>query len=150
VNGSPTFDPAILGDHIVNYYDSLFTEPLSWRPQLDNLEFNMLSTTEATSLEEPFDEKEVWEVIKGMDRDKAPGPDGFSMAFFQECWNVIKGDFMAVFSKFHDRGEFVKSINSTFILLFRSLKVLRRSRTSVLLVLWVVFIRLLPRCWQIE
>jgi hypothetical protein len=117
VNGSPTFDPTILGDHIVNYYDSLFTEPLSWRPQLDNLEFNMLSTTEAASLEEPFDEKEVWEVIKGMDRDKAPGPDGFSMAFFQECWNVIKGDFMAVFSEFHDRGEFVKSINSTFIAL---------------------------------
>jgi hypothetical protein len=56
-------------------------------------------------------------VIKGMDRDKAPGPDGFSMAFFQDCWGVIKGDFMAVFSEFYDRGEFVKSINSTFITL---------------------------------
>jgi hypothetical protein len=118
VNGSSTSDPAILGDHIVNYYDSLFTEPLSWKPQLDNLEFDMLSTTEAASLlEDPFEEKEVWEVIKSMDRDKAPGPDRFSMAFFQECWNVIKGDFMAVFSKFHNRGEFVKSINSTFIAL---------------------------------
>jgi hypothetical protein len=30
---------------------------------------------------------------------------------------VVKGDFMAVFSKFHDRGKFVKSINSTFIAL---------------------------------
>jgi hypothetical protein len=39
------------------------------------------------------------------------------MAFFQECWEVIKGDFMTVFSEFHDRGEFVKSINSTFIAL---------------------------------
>jgi hypothetical protein len=28
---------------------------------------------------------------------------------------VIKGDFMAVFAKFHERGEFVKSINYTFI-----------------------------------
>jgi hypothetical protein len=59
----------------------------------------------------------VWEVIKGMDGDKAPGPDRFSMAFFQECWGVIKGDFMVVFVEFHDRGEFVKSINSTFIAL---------------------------------
>jgi hypothetical protein len=42
----------------------------------------MLSTTEATSLEDPFEEREVWEVIKSMDRDKAPGPDGFSMVFF--------------------------------------------------------------------
>jgi hypothetical protein len=30
---------------------------------------------------------------------------------------VVKGDFMAVFSEFHERGKFVKSINSTFIAL---------------------------------
>jgi hypothetical protein len=117
VNGSETSDMAIISDHIVNYYDSLFTEPLNWRPRLDNLAFDRLSDTEALSLEDPFEEKEVWEVIKGMDRDKAPGPDGFSMAFFQDCWGVIKGDFMAVFYEFYDRGEFVKSINSTFITL---------------------------------
>jgi tripartite-type tricarboxylate transporter receptor subunit TctC len=28
---------------------------------------------------------------------------------------VVKGDFMSVFAKFHARGKFVKSINSTFI-----------------------------------
>jgi hypothetical protein len=117
VNGSVTSDMAIICDHIVNYYDSMFTEPLNWRPRLDNLEFDKLSDSEALSLEDPFEEKEVWEVINGMDRDKAPGPDGFSMAFFQDCWGVIKGDFMAVFSEFYDRGEFVKSINSTFIAL---------------------------------
>jgi hypothetical protein len=50
-----------------------------------NLEFDMLSNTEASSLEDLFQENEVWEVIKGMDRDKAPDSDGFSMAFFKEC-----------------------------------------------------------------
>jgi hypothetical protein len=35
---------------------------------------------------------------------------------------VIKGDFMAVFTKFYDRGEFVKSINSTFITLIPKVK----------------------------
>jgi hypothetical protein len=84
---------------------------------LDNLEFDMLFIVEASSLEEPFEERKVWEVIKGMDRDKAPCPDEFSVAFFQDCWGVIKGDLMAVFTEFHDRGEFVKSINSTFIAL---------------------------------
>jgi hypothetical protein len=82
VNGSPTSDPAIISDHIVSFYDSLFMEPLSWRPRLDNLELDMLSDTEATSLEDLFEEREVWKVIKGEDRDKAPSPDGFSMAFF--------------------------------------------------------------------
>jgi hypothetical protein len=115
VNGYSTSDPASIGEHVVSYYDSLFSEPLSWRPRLDNLEFDSLNGEEASSLEEPFEEREVREVIKGMDRDKAPGPDGFSMAFFQDCWEVVKGDFMAVFEEFHARGEFVKSINSTFI-----------------------------------
>jgi hypothetical protein len=25
-------------------------------------------------------------VLREMNGDKAPGPDGFSMAFFQKCW----------------------------------------------------------------
>jgi hypothetical protein len=117
VNGMPISDPTIVSNHIVNFYDTLFTEPLSRRPRLDNLEFDMLLDSDASSLEEPFEEREVWKVIKGMDGDKAPGPDGFSMAFFQGCWDVIKGDFVAVFAEFHERGKFVKSINSTFIAL---------------------------------
>ena len=83
VNGSLTSDPACIGEHIVNYYESLFSEPLSWRPRLDNLEFDRLNGEEASRLEAPLEEREVREVIKGMDRDKAPDPDGFSMAFFR-------------------------------------------------------------------
>jgi hypothetical protein len=115
VNGSPTSDPNIISDHIVGFYESLFSEPLGWRLRLNNLEFDRLNVEEASSLEDPFEEREVWEVIKGMDRDKAFGPDGFTLAFFQDCWGVVKGDFMAVSAEFHARGKFVKSINLTFI-----------------------------------
>jgi hypothetical protein len=64
---------------------------------LDNLAFDSLDAVEASSLEFPFEEKEVLEVVKGMNRDKAPGPDGFSIAFFQDCWKVIKTDLMGFF-----------------------------------------------------
>jgi hypothetical protein len=47
--------------------------------------------------------------------DKALGPDGFSMAFFQACWNVLKVDIMKAFSDFHARGKFEKSLNASFI-----------------------------------
>jgi hypothetical protein len=40
----------------------------------------------------------VWEVVPEMNGDKAPGPDGFSMALFQQCWGVLKKDIMAIFS----------------------------------------------------
>jgi hypothetical protein len=75
----------------------------------------MLNVEEASSLKDPFEEREVREVIKGMDRDKALGPGGFSLAFFQNCWEAIKEDFMAVFDELHARRKIVKSINSTFI-----------------------------------
>jgi hypothetical protein len=52
---------------------------------LDKLSFDSLEVEDASRLELPFEEKEVSKVVKGMNRDKAPGPDGFSMAFFQHC-----------------------------------------------------------------
>jgi hypothetical protein len=51
---------------------------------LDKLSFDSLEVEDASRLELPFEE-EVLEVVKGMNRDKASGPDGFSMAFFQHC-----------------------------------------------------------------
>lgn len=68
---------------------------------MDNLAFDSLEVEEASRLELPFEEREVLEVVKGMNRDKAPGPDGFSMTFFQDCWDVIKSDLMMVLLDFH-------------------------------------------------
>jgi hypothetical protein len=56
-------------------------------------------------------------VVKGLNRDKAPGPDGFTIAFFQYCWDAIKIDLMGVFQDFHTHSKFVKSINATFLAL---------------------------------
>jgi hypothetical protein len=56
---------------------------------------------EAFSLEFPFKEREVLEVVKGMNIDKATSPDGFSIVFFQDCWDVIKTDIMRDFQDFH-------------------------------------------------
>jgi hypothetical protein len=66
-------------------------------------------------LERDFEEMEVWEVVKGMDGDKALGLDGFIMAFFQSCWAVVKHDVMAVFSEFYRRRQLLKSLNVTFV-----------------------------------
>ena len=66
-------------------------------------------------MEREFAEKEFWEVVRKMKGDKAPGSDGFSMAFFQKCWKVIKKDLMAVFKEFHATGKFEKSLNATFV-----------------------------------
>jgi hypothetical protein len=65
-------------------------------------------------LERPF-EDEVFEMVKALDGDKARSPNGFTMYFFQVCWEVLKEDITNVCNKCHARGMFVKSFNVTFI-----------------------------------
>ena len=82
---------------------------------MDNQSFSSIDVEEKCWLERDFEEKEVWEVVKGMKGDKASSPDGFTMAFFQSCWGVVKHDVMAVFSKFYRRPKLVTSMNATFV-----------------------------------
>ena len=49
--------------------------------------------------------------------DKAPGLDGFSMAFFHCCWRVVERDVLAVIEEFYQYNKFEKSLNATFIAL---------------------------------
>ena len=72
-------DPAT----ITQYYNCLYTEEVEWRPKLDGLEFSMIFAEDVAWLNKPFDEEEVARVVKGFNGDKALGPDGFPMAFFQ-------------------------------------------------------------------
>jgi hypothetical protein len=54
-------------------------------------------------------------VVREMNGDKAPGLDGFFMACFQKCWEVMKEDILKVFKEFHSRGKFEKIFNATFV-----------------------------------
>jgi hypothetical protein len=48
----------------------------------------------------PLSEEEVKCAINQMPNDKAPGPDGFTGAFFKKCWEIIKVDVMRVIDLF--------------------------------------------------
>ena len=76
----------------------LCTSPLakSWR--LEGLDWSPISAGSASWLELPITEKEICKAIFQLDRDKAPRPNGFTIAMFQECCNVIKEDLARVFS----------------------------------------------------
>lgn len=61
--------------------------------------------------------KEVFGVIYGFNGDKASGPSRFSMAFFQQCWSILKDEILVVFQNFHTLGIFDRSLNETFLVL---------------------------------
>ena len=87
------------------------------RPLLDEVFFSRISEEDATWLDRPFDEKEIFGVVHDFNADKALGLDGFTMAFFQSCWSLVKTDIMKVFHIFHAHAMFEKSLNATFLAL---------------------------------
>jgi hypothetical protein len=101
--------------------------------------------SEACWLERDFGEEEVRKVVTAMAGDKAPGPDGFSMAFFQACWEVLRMDIMKVLSDFHARGKFEKSLNASFITLIPKIPGAIDLKDFARLVLWGVSTKLLLR-----
>ena len=107
-------------DGIVAYYESLYKETEEWglsRPMVDGLEFSSLREDDREWLERVFEEDEVFSAINSTNGDKAFGPDGFTIAFFQKCWEVIKKDVMRFLHEFHMEGSFEKSLNASFIAL---------------------------------
>jgi hypothetical protein len=68
-------------------------------------------------LDRPFSEEEIKSVIDQMEKNKAAGPDGFPIEFYQVCWGIIKDDLMAVFHDFHQHKITLSSINYGIITL---------------------------------
>ena len=62
-------------------------------------------------------EEEVHSTLMDMNEDKAPGPDGFTVAFWQFCWEFVKEEVLEMFKEFHEQNVFLKSLNTTFLVL---------------------------------
>ncbi|RVW36082.1 hypothetical protein CK203_079668 [Vitis vinifera] len=58
---------------------------------MNSLEFDKIGEEEAARMEEMFYVEEVFLAFSELNRDKAPSPDGFSLAFWQFCWEFVKG-----------------------------------------------------------
>ena len=83
-------------------YQNLLSDLGGWHPSMDSLEFGRSGVEEATRLEEMFFVEEVFLALSELNGDKAPGPDGFSLAFWQFCWDFVKDKIMGFFKDFFE------------------------------------------------
>jgi hypothetical protein len=60
-----------------------------------NLEALNIPVVDLSDLDTMFTEEEVWNTIREMPGDRAPGLDGFTGAFYQKAWPIIKPDILA-------------------------------------------------------
>ena len=115
VDGHIFEDKQDIKEQVVHFYHSLYQESDPWRPEVDGLAFDSIDPIDRDLFERPFEKEEVFQVLQNMEGDKAPRPDGFTMAFFKKCWRIVEADVMAFFGEIHEYGKFERSLNSTFI-----------------------------------
>ena len=83
INGVWITEEIELKQGIVEAFKSLLSETGEWRARLDGLSFQTINEEEVARLELPFTIDEVFTPLNDLNGDKAPGPDGFTMAFWQ-------------------------------------------------------------------
>ena len=115
INGRRLAQYTEIKEGLVDAFQNLLSASNSWRLPLPNLPFNVIG--QAAKLEEMFTEEEILAAVSRLSRDKAPGPDGFSLAFWSFNWDFVKDEVLGFFKEFYEHNKFVKSLNSTFLVL---------------------------------
>ncbi|KAL9666748.1 hypothetical protein QQ045_001086 [Rhodiola kirilowii] len=82
-----------------------------------NLFQKVITEEENRALASPPEPTEVYDQIKSMNGDSAPGPDGFSGRFYIKCWGIIRDDFMAAIALFFQGFQLPTSITGTTLTL---------------------------------
>ncbi|KAK4384456.1 putative ribonuclease H protein [Sesamum angolense] len=88
-----------------------------------NLEFlgselkHTITTKEASLLIAPVSQSEVKEAFFDIDVESAPGPDGYTAAFYRAAWPVVGQDVFQAVGEFFRTGKLLKQINTTLIVL---------------------------------
>lgn len=103
--------------HVEENFRNLFWDDRPLRPEVEWLHLSQLGEGQAKWLERPFEEEEVKKVVWMLEGDKVLGLDGFMLAFYKTCWEMIKADLMLVFKDFYERCFLDKGSNASFIAL---------------------------------
>ncbi|GJS84492.1 hypothetical protein Tco_0751033 [Tanacetum coccineum] len=83
----------------------------------DDLFSNQLDEADALVMIREVSDQEIKDALFSMGNDKAPGPDGYTAAFFKEAWSIISKDFILAIREFFVNGKLLKELNHTIIAL---------------------------------
>ncbi|CAN1171980.1 LINE-1 retrotransposable element ORF2 protein [Linum perenne] len=87
----------------VSYFEDLF-------PQ-------RILAPDANDLIKPVTAREIRTALFSLGADKSPGPDGFTVHFYRNSWDLIGHEVTAAVQKFYDNCELPYQVNATIITL---------------------------------
>ncbi|KAL0304923.1 UNVERIFIED_CONTAM: putative ribonuclease H protein [Sesamum calycinum] len=76
-----------------------------------------ITTAEASLLVAPVTHFEVKEAFFDIDVESAPGPDGYTSAFYRAAWPIIGQSMFEAIGEFFRTGKLLKQINTTLLAL---------------------------------
>ncbi|KAL2235304.1 UNVERIFIED_CONTAM: hypothetical protein Sindi_1262600 [Sesamum indicum] len=102
----------------VHFFESLLSDTHATSLQPDfPFQFPEIHQDVLLNLCQPPSQDDIKEVVLSIDKDSVAGPDGFSSAFFQACWNTIVEDVNAVVMEFFRGTPMPRSFSATSIIL---------------------------------
>lgn len=115
--------PNEVSNIFLEYFQQLFTSSNSSIAVSDLDSIPRIVTTEMNeTLTASFQAWEVEVALKQMAPLKAPGPDGMPPLFYQNFWELVKGDVIHDILFFLNSGSLPLSLNHTFITLIPKIK----------------------------
>ncbi|RVW88076.1 Transposon TX1 uncharacterized 149 kDa protein [Vitis vinifera] len=114
INGAWCIEENEIREGIGNAFKVLLSSSGNWRPSISGLQLGTLDQLDANTLESPFTEEEVFNALLSCNGDKAPGPDGLFMAFWQFAWDFVKADVLCFFKEFYENGKPISLVGSLY------------------------------------
>ncbi|GKD28037.1 hypothetical protein Tco_1234251 [Tanacetum coccineum] len=102
---------------VTHYSSFLGQQGVNQTLNSDNLFINKLDSNVASNMVRIVSTREVKEAIFSMGNDKSPGPDGYTVAFFKEAWDIVSNDVTKAVKEFFINGNLLKVVNHTIIAL---------------------------------
>jgi len=102
-------------DTAKNYFLELFQKNNSVAALVIEIIRQFVSVEDNILLTAPFTKKEFREAMFSMHPDKCSGPDGYSLRFYQQFWNLCSDEIFKECCAWLDTGSFPPDLNMTNI-----------------------------------
>lgn len=113
-----------ISEHIVNHFSSLFNNTTNTRDNglIDEVIPSLITERINTMLTLLPTEEEIFQAVFSLNKDSAPGPDGFGALFFQTFWDIVKNDATKAVLQFFSTGWILPNYNANNIVLIPKTK----------------------------
>jgi hypothetical protein len=112
-------DPDDLANHVVHHFSKLFgsNHVLQDNNLIEEVIPNLLNDDLNRLLTLTPSHAEIKNVVFALNRNSAPGPDGFGAIFFQTLWDIIHTDVINDVLQFFQTGWILPNYNSNTMVL---------------------------------